>query len=45
MFWTEIIVKPLDMKEAIAVMPRLLDFGMYSGHPLQVLQNRLANVS
>ncbi|KAM4590913.1 dynein axonemal heavy chain 10 isoform 1-T1 [Odontesthes bonariensis] len=40
----EIIVKPLDMEEAIAVMPRLLDFGMYSGHPLQVLQNRLVHV-
>ncbi|XP_041853005.1 dynein heavy chain 10, axonemal [Melanotaenia boesemani] len=40
----EVIVKPLDMKEANIIMPRLFDIGMYSGHPLQVLQNRLVNV-
>ncbi|XP_071339029.1 dynein axonemal heavy chain 10 [Trachinotus anak] len=40
----ETIVEPLDMNEANILMPRLFDIGMHSGHPLLVLQNKLANV-
>ncbi|XP_037633762.1 dynein heavy chain 10, axonemal [Sebastes umbrosus] len=40
----ETIVEPLDMNEACKLMPRLLDIGMHSGHPLHVLQSKLANV-
>ncbi|XP_024909460.1 dynein heavy chain 10, axonemal-like [Cynoglossus semilaevis] len=40
----ETIVEPLDMTEANILMPRLFDIGMHSGHPLLVLQNKLANV-
>ncbi|CAG5923186.1 unnamed protein product [Menidia menidia] len=40
----ETVTKPVDMNEATRIMSSLFDFGMYSGHPLQVLQNRLVNV-
>ncbi|KAL7391500.1 hypothetical protein ABVT39_010104 [Epinephelus coioides] len=38
------IVEPSDMKEAGKLMPRLFEFGMLSGEPPPVLQNKLANV-
>ncbi|XP_058491324.1 dynein axonemal heavy chain 10 [Solea solea] len=41
---SETIVEPLDMTEANILMPRLFDIGMHSGHPLFVLQSKLANV-
>lgn len=33
------------MNEASVLMPRLFDFGMYYGHPLCVLQDKLRYVS
>ncbi|XP_055367956.1 dynein axonemal heavy chain 10-like [Betta splendens] len=38
------ISEPLDINEAYVLMPRLFDFGIHSGDPLSVLQNKLANV-
>ncbi|XP_022608125.1 dynein heavy chain 10, axonemal [Seriola dumerili] len=40
----ETIVEPLDMNEANILLPRLFDIGMHTGHPLHVLQNKLAEV-
>lgn len=33
------------MNDASVLMPRLFDFGMYYGHPLCVLQDKLRYVS
>lgn len=41
----ETIVDPLDMDEASVLMPRLFHFGMYYGHPLLVLKEKLTHVS
>ncbi|XP_042277329.1 dynein axonemal heavy chain 10 isoform X2 [Thunnus maccoyii] len=38
------IVEPLDMNEANNLMPRLMEIGLQSGHPLLVLQRRLAHI-
>lgn len=38
------ISEPLDMNEAYILMPGLFDFGIHSGDPLSMLQNKLANV-
>ncbi|XP_044232976.1 dynein axonemal heavy chain 10 isoform X2 [Thunnus albacares] len=38
------IVEPLDMNEANNLMPRLMEIGLQSGHPLLALQRRLAHI-
>ncbi|XP_028270606.1 dynein heavy chain 10, axonemal isoform X2 [Parambassis ranga] len=38
------VAVPLDMDEAKVMLPMLLNFGMYSGDPLQVLQKNLTHV-
>ncbi|XP_062273833.1 dynein axonemal heavy chain 10 [Scomber scombrus] len=40
----ETIVEPLDMNEANSLMPRLMEIGLQSGHPLLMLQRRLGHI-
>ncbi|KAM8866758.1 dynein axonemal heavy chain 10 isoform 2-T2 [Synchiropus picturatus] len=40
----ETAVEPLDMMEAGSLMPRVLEFGLLSGHPLLMLQRNLSHV-
>lgn len=41
---SDTIIEPADINEANDLMPKVLEMGMVSGHPLRLLQNLLQHV-